>query len=94
MKLTLHVTTQDNDYNVTTSFFNIIEWERKTKRQASDLSKGIGYEDLAYLAYAASKTAGIIVPAVFDDFMKKIVDLEVVSDEPSNPTQPEAGVSD
>jgi hypothetical protein len=93
MKLTLNVTTTDDRYEVTTTFANIIEWERKTKRQASDLARGIGYDDLAFLAWAASKTAGITVPLMYDDFVKKIVDLDVTSNEPQNPTPPEAGVT-
>lgn len=93
MKLTLKVKTTDNEYNVTTTFGNIIEWERKTKRQASDLARGIGYEDLAFLAYTASKTAGIAVPLIFDDFIKKIVELDVNDQQPENPTPPEAGAT-
>jgi hypothetical protein len=42
-------------------------------------------EDLAFMAYEASKHAGHVVPAVFDDFIKKIVTLEVVGDD-ANPT--------
>jgi|DEB19_MinimDraft_2_1074335.scaffolds.fasta_scaffold150984_2 hypothetical protein len=93
MKLTLNVTTTDNNYEVTTIFANIVEWERKMKRQASDLARGIGYDDLAFLAWAASKSAGVTVPLVYDDFVKKIVALDVVDNEPQNPTPPEAGVT-
>ena len=93
MKLTLNVTTTDNNYEVTTIFANIVEWERKMKRQASDLARGIGYDDLAFLAWAAAKSAGITVPLVYDDFVKKIVALDVVDNEPQNPTPPEAGVT-
>jgi hypothetical protein len=93
MKLTLNVTTTDNHYEVTTIFANIVEWERKMKRQASDLARGIGYDDLAFLAWAAAKSAGITVPLVYDDFVKKIVELDVISNEPQNPTPPEAGVT-
>jgi len=63
------------------------------KRQASDLARGIGYDDLAFLAWAASKSAGVTVPLVYDDFVKKIVALDVVDNEPQNPTPPEAGVT-
>jgi len=93
MKLTLNVTTTDNNYEVTTIFANIVEWERKMKRQASDLARGIGYDDLAFLAWAASKSAGVTVPLMYDDFVKKIVALDVVDNEPQNPTPPEAGVT-
>lgn len=86
MKITLRVTTDSEPYEVTTTFGNVIEWERRFKRQASDLGKGIGYEDMAFFAWVASKTAGIVVPAVFDDFVKRITDIDVVGDEPTNPT--------
>jgi hypothetical protein len=93
MKLTLKIVTTDNAYEVKTTFANVIEWERKMKRQASDLARGIGYDDLAFLAWSASKTSGVTVPLIYDDFVKKIVDLDVVNEEPQNPTPPEAGVS-
>jgi hypothetical protein len=33
---------------------------------------GIGAEDLAYLAWEASKEQKVVVPASFDDFCKKL----------------------
>ncbi len=65
---------------------NVIEWERKYKRRAGDLAQGIGAEDLAFLAWQASRTAGVTVPLVFDDYAKRIVSLEVVSQDDTNPT--------
>jgi hypothetical protein len=93
MKLTLKVTTTDQQYEVCTTFANIIQWERKSKRQASDLAKGIGYEDLAFFAFEASKTAGVTIPLMFDDFIKKIVEIDIVSNETENPTPPEPTAS-
>jgi hypothetical protein len=46
----------------------------------------MGLEDLAYLAYEASKQHGHVVPAVFDDFLKKISNVEVVGGEDVTPT--------
>ena len=43
-------------------------------------------EDLAYLAFSASKEQGIVVPITFDDFIAGIVDVDVVEDEPANPS--------
>jgi hypothetical protein len=91
MKITLAVDTGEGPVHVTTNFMNVIEWERKYKRRAGDLANGIGAEDLAFLAYQASKSAGITVPLLFDDFAKKILSLEVVSEEDTNPTQPGPG---
>ena len=66
----------------------IVTWERKFKRKASDIqSSGIGMEDLAFMAYEASKQSGITIPAMFDDFIKKLVTLEVVESENTNPTE-------
>jgi hypothetical protein len=88
LKLTLRVKLTDgNTYEVVTNLFVIIAWERKMKRRASDLSNGIGMEDLAYMAYEASRTQGHPVPISFDEFIKKLEDLEVVETESSVPTQ-------
>jgi len=54
----------------------------------SDLASGIGAEDLAYLAFEASKLHGVTVPVVFDDFIKKLAAMpEVVEQEDPNPTE-------
>lgn len=90
MKIQISVDTGNGPDIVITNLFTVITWERKYKRRAGDLAAGIGAEDLAFLAYEASKAAGITVPLVFDDYAKKIVSLEVVSQEDQNPTQPAA----
>jgi hypothetical protein len=41
------------------------------------------------MAYESSKQAGITVPAVLDDFIRRLVTLEVVDNDPANPTQAE-----
>lgn len=90
MKISISVDIGDGPQIVTTNLFTVITWERKYKRRAGDLAAGIGAEDLAFLAYEASKAAGITVPLVFDDYAKKIVSLDVVSEEDQNPTPPGA----
>lgn len=90
MKISISVDIGDGPQIVTTNLFTVITWERKYKRRAGDLAAGIGAEDLAFLAYEASKAAGITVPLVFDDYAKKIVSLDVVSEEDQNPTAPGA----
>jgi hypothetical protein len=70
MKLTLRVKLYEGDaYEVVTNLFVIISWERKMKRRASDLGSGIGMEDLAYMAYEASKQQGHPVPISFVEFV-------------------------
>jgi hypothetical protein len=87
MKIQISVDTGEGAKVVTTNLFNVVTWERKFKRRAGDLAAGIGAEDLAFLAYEASKTAGITVPLVFDDYLKKIVTLDVVAGDDPNPSQ-------
>jgi hypothetical protein len=85
MKLTLKVETQDNAYEVATNLYVIVMWERKYKRKASDMASGIGVEDLAFMAYEASKLNKIVVPAEFDTFVKNLVNIEVIDTEAPNP---------
>jgi hypothetical protein len=87
MKISISVDTGQGPQVVVTNLFNVISWERKYKRRAGDLAQGIGAEDLAFLAYEASKTSGIAVPPVFDDYARKIVALDVLSQEDANPSR-------
>ena len=91
MKLHLKVDIGDGPFVVTTNLQTIIAWERKYRRKAGDLAAGIGMEDLAFMAYEASKQAGITIPAMFDDFIKRLVTLEVVEAESANPTEEATG---
>ncbi len=89
MKLTMKVDIGEGPVVVDTNLFITVLWERKYKRKASDLANGVGAEDLAFMAHEAMKVAKIPVPMMLDDFLKKIVTLEVVEQEAANPT-PEA----
>lgn len=86
MKLTLSYEYDNEPREVSTNLFVIVAWERRYKRKASELAQGIGVEDLCFLAYESSKTAGLVVPANLDDFIKRLGNLEIVSDEPANPS--------
>jgi hypothetical protein len=86
MQLTLKVTTDQTTYEVKTNLYVIIAWERKFKQKASNLATGVGLEDLAFMAFESCKVHGITVPAIFDDYVKRLVAIEVVTDEPTNPT--------
>lgn len=86
MQLTVKVTPIDGEaYQVETNLFTIVALERKFKIRASELSQGIALEHLAFLAYEACKQHEIVVPVVFDDYLKNILKIEVVSSE-ANPT--------
>ena len=87
MLLTLKVELPDETYEVSTNLFVVVQWERRFKRKASDMANGVGVEDLAYLAWESAKAAKIVVPAAFDDYLKKLVNIEVVSKDDENPTQ-------
>ena len=87
MKIRLQVTPIEGDpYEVETNLFVVVAWERKTKRQASSLANGIGAEDLAFFAYESAKQSGVVVTAIFDDYIKKIQAVDVVSSDAPNPT--------
>jgi hypothetical protein len=92
MRLTIRYSINDADpVEVTSTLGNIVAWERRFKRKASDMANAAGVEDVAYLAYEASKTAKVVVPAVFDDFVNRLTLLEVVAEEAANPTPGELG---
>lgn len=79
MQLNIRVDTGEGPQEVTTNLWVLVAWERKYKAKASQMAQALGMEDLAFMAYEASRQAKMTVPAVFDDYLKKIVSLEVVS---------------
>ena len=86
MKITIRYTRKGEIQEVTTTLGTIVAWERKFKRKASDMGNGMGIEDIAYLAFEASKTHKVTVPAAFDDFLNQLDNIEVVTEETENPT--------
>lgn len=89
MQLTLQVDAGDGPFTVSTNLWVITQWERKYKCKASQMANGIGVEDLAFLAYESAKIAGMVVPVVFDDFLKTVRSLEVIEQESPVPTSGE-----
>lgn len=87
MKVTMRVDIGDGPFEVSTNLATIVAWERRFKRKASDLANGIGIEDMAFMAHEACKQKQITVPVVLDDFIKRLETLEVVAEEPVNPTE-------
>jgi len=85
MKLTLRVDQGDGPIEVSTNLFTIVAWERKFKTKASKIGDGIGMEDLAFMAHTALQQNGVVVPVVLDDFIKKLLLLEVVDTEADTP---------
>lgn len=89
MKLRLRVTPIDgNPYEVETNLFTVVALERKYKIKASDLAQGVALEYLTFLAYESCKQGGeIVVPIVFDDYVKSLSAIEIVSEDDANPTE-------
>ena len=91
MKITIEADYGDGPQVLTTDLFTIVQWERKFKRKMGDGNE-IGVEDLAFWFHEqAKRTDGIVVPIVFDDFLKKLVDVRTVREEKDRPT---SGVTD
>jgi len=86
MRLHLRIDLGQGPIELSTNLFVIVSWERKFKRKASDMANGIGMEDLAFMAYECCKQQNVSVPAIFDDFVKRLIELEIVSEETENPT--------
>lgn len=86
MKVKFRYVRQGQTYETSTSLYVIVTWERKMKRKATD-GQGLGWDDMCFLAYESSKKDGIVVPAVFDDFIKQLEELDVVETETARPTE-------
>lgn len=85
MNLTLRIDMGEGPLEVTTNLYVMVAYERKFKRKASDMANGIGIEDLLYLAYESCKLHKIVVPVAFDDFVRKCLTIDVVSNDDENP---------
>ena len=93
MEIRIEVDTGDGPVQLTAGLWPLVAWERKFNTKASRLAEAIGLEDLAYLAYEASKQDKITVPATFDDYCKRITSIQLVTANP-NPTKAAASDDD
>lgn len=85
--LSIKITPIDGEpWTVRTNLFVMVATERKFKIRSSDFANGIGLEHLAFMAYEASKQVGVAVPPVFDDFVKRIAEVEIVDGDDTDPT--------
>jgi hypothetical protein len=94
MQTKLAIDLGEGEIVVETNLWVITLWERKFKRKASDLINGVGIEDLAFMAHEVCKQQKILVPAMLDDFIKKLVKLEPVEDTTVVPTEPAPSAED
>lgn len=86
MRVRISYTMDGDPVVVTTNLANIVAWERKFKRKASDMATAAGVEDLAFLAWEASKSAKVVVPAVFDEFISKLTDIGIEEHDAPHPS--------
>jgi hypothetical protein len=86
MKIRMAVTQQGSTVEVATNLWAVVQWERKYKTKISQAAESMGLEDLAY---KSMKTTCLTVPAVFDDFIRRVDDIEVLDAETDRPTQGE-----
>jgi hypothetical protein len=82
MKIELKVTATDGEVTDLTAIVpDFVAWERHSKRKISDLSAGIGMEDLAFLAYSVLKRTGVQVKP-FDGWINNIQLIELAEADP------------
>jgi hypothetical protein len=86
MQVIINYKRKGEEHQVATTLGVIVAWERKYKRKASDMANGFGIEDVAFLAYEASKLDKVVVPAVFDQFINELEHIEIVAEEAAHPT--------
>lgn len=85
INLTISVDTGDGARQVQTTVWAWTALERRNKSKASRLAQdGLGVEDIAYLAYESSR-GQVTLPAVFDDYLRRIVNLEVIGTDTPGP---------
>lgn len=92
MQLQINVTDKDGVTETLVAYpADFVAWERHTKRKLSDFANGgVGMEDLAYLAWSASRRKGGERPP-FDVWLDRLTDLEEADDQDEpTPTQPAA----
>ena len=89
MQLQLRATIGGEQIDLTTSLKDVIEWERRYKKQASQLASSVGMEDLAFLAWSAGKRLKLpqFITGTLDVFVDKLEALEVVNATPAHPTE-------
>ena len=54
----------------------IMAWERKMKTKVSKLAEGVGMEDLLFMAWDATKAAGLPTSATLEEFAATVYTVE------------------
>ena len=89
MRLTFRLDYGNGPQTVTTDLWAVVAWERKNGTKVSQLGDGIGLDDLCFLAHNTLFRDGADVPKNLDDFIKQMVNIEVVDTPAPNPTPAE-----
>lgn len=76
--------------DVTTTVVDAIAWERLNKRGYLDTGSP-AYEQMLWTAWAAAKRQGKTDARTFNEFMPKVDDFAMISDDPDG-TEPETDV--
>lgn len=86
MKVKLEADWGEGPAVIETDLFTAVAWERKYRRKVGD-GDNMGLEDLAFLFWEqAKRTDGLVVPIVFDDFLKKLVSIGSAGGDQPRPT--------
>ena len=93
MEIHIEADIGDGPVQLTAGLWPLVQWERKFNTKASSLAENIGLEDLASLAYEASKQTKLVVPATFDAYLQKVVTIRLVTGN-TNPTKAAASDDD
>lgn len=88
MKLRLEVDAGNGVLELTAATYELVLWERRHAGKVFNIGDGLSLEDLCFLAYEASKRAKVVVPAVFDDYLKRVESVRPLGWVMPTPTQP------
>ena len=94
MKLRLEVDAGDGPLELVAGTYELVLWERRHHGKVYEIGGNLSLEDLCYLAYEASKRAKVVVPAVFDDYLKRVESVRPLGWVVPTPTQPAAAGDD
>ena len=82
----LTITTTTETYEVRTNPTAFLSWEKRFDKMFTQTANGISMTEIYGLGYEATKAAGKVVPAKFEDWVKDLVDVDIDVAETENPT--------
>lgn len=88
VNITYRVVLKDGTFEVETTFDAWCSWEDKFNRSRVDPAYTLKLRDHAFVIWRSCMARGITVPINFEDFLKKIDTIDVVSEKKARPTKP------